>query len=96
LNENRPASQPRARRFDPSSGKRMMIMSVILLDGDSAGQEKEGKGWGRCCGRKLPVAEFGRLPEQRQLADDTHHCPHGRPTALLFRRHDLERQFRRV
>jgi DNA mismatch repair protein MutL len=36
------------------------------------------------------------LVEQRALADDTHHCPHGRPTALLFSRHDLERQFRRV
>jgi DNA mismatch repair protein MutL len=27
---------------------------------------------------------------------DAHHCPHGRPTALLFSRHDLDRQFRRV
>ena len=33
---------------------------------------------------------------QRQLAQDAHHCPHGRPTSLLFTHHDLSRQFRRT
>jgi DNA mismatch repair protein MutL len=47
-------------------------------------------------GDRLPPDEIAALLEQRHLADDTHHCPHGRPTALLFSRHDLERQFRRV
>jgi DNA mismatch repair protein MutL len=47
-------------------------------------------------GDRLLAEEIAALLEQRQLADDTHHCPHGRPTALLFSRHDLERQFRRV
>jgi DNA mismatch repair protein MutL len=47
-------------------------------------------------GDRLPAEQMAALVEQRQLADDTHHCPHGRPTALLFSRHDLERQFRRV
>jgi DNA mismatch repair protein MutL len=47
-------------------------------------------------GDRLEQEEIAALLEQRQLADDTHHCPHGRPTALLFSRHDLERQFRRV
>jgi DNA mismatch repair protein MutL len=47
-------------------------------------------------GDRLAGEEIAALLEQRQLADDTHHCPHGRPTALLFSRHDLERQFRRV
>jgi len=47
-------------------------------------------------GDRLGPEEIAALLEQRQLADDTHHCPHGRPTALLFSRHDLERQFRRV
>ena len=46
--------------------------------------------------REVPAGLPSALLEQRQLADDTHHCPHGRPTALLFSRHDLERQFRRV
>ena len=40
--------------------------------------------------------EISALVAQRSLADDTHHCPHGRPTALLFSKHELERQFRRV
>jgi DNA mismatch repair protein MutL len=47
-------------------------------------------------GDRLTPEQMAALVEQRQLADDTHHCPHGRPTALLFSRHDLERQFRRL
>jgi DNA mismatch repair protein MutL len=47
-------------------------------------------------GDRLTPEQMAALVEQRALADDTHHCPHGRPTALLFSRHDLERQFRRV
>lgn len=47
-------------------------------------------------GDRLTPEQMAALVEQRQLADDTHHCPHGRPTALLFSRSDLERQFRRV
>ena len=47
-------------------------------------------------GDHLTPEEIAALVAQRGLADDTHHCPHGRPTALLFSRHDLERQFRRV
>jgi DNA mismatch repair protein MutL len=47
-------------------------------------------------GDRLTPEQMAALVEQRQLADNTHHCPHGRPTALLFSRHDLERQFRRV
>ena len=47
-------------------------------------------------GDPLTPEEIAALVAQRQLADDTHHCPHGRPTALLFSKHDLDRQFRRV
>jgi DNA mismatch repair protein MutL len=47
-------------------------------------------------GDRLTPEEIAALVAQRALADDTHHCPHGRPTALLFSRHDLDRQFRRV
>jgi DNA mismatch repair protein MutL len=47
-------------------------------------------------GDRLNPEEMQALVAQRHLADDTHHCPHGRPTALLFSRGDLERQFGRV
>ena len=47
-------------------------------------------------GDALSPEEIAALVAQRNLADDTHHCPHGRPTSLLFTRHDLDRQFRRV
>ncbi|MCS6850253.1 MAG: DNA mismatch repair endonuclease MutL [Gemmataceae bacterium] len=47
-------------------------------------------------GDPLTSEEIAALVEQRHLAQDAHHCPHGRPTSLLFPKHDLERQFRRV
>ncbi len=47
-------------------------------------------------GDRLTPEQMSALLAQRHLAHDTHHCPHGRPTALLFSRHELERQFRRV
>jgi DNA mismatch repair protein MutL len=47
-------------------------------------------------GDRLTAEEIADLVEQRHLADDTHHCPHGRPTALLFSKQDLDRQFRRI
>src|SRR5262249_6719806 len=47
-------------------------------------------------GDPLNPEEIAALVAQRHLAADAHHCPHGRPTALLFTKHDLDRQFRRV
>jgi DNA mismatch repair protein MutL len=47
-------------------------------------------------GDRLTPEEISALVAQRDVADDTHHCPHGRPTSLLFSKHDLDRQFRRV
>jgi DNA mismatch repair protein MutL len=47
-------------------------------------------------GDRLTPEEIAALIAQRHLADDTHHCPHGRPTSLLFSRHELDRQFRRT
>jgi DNA mismatch repair protein MutL len=47
-------------------------------------------------GDRLTPEEIEALVAQRALAQDAHHCPHGRPTALLFSRQELERQFRRV
>jgi DNA mismatch repair protein MutL len=47
-------------------------------------------------GDKLTPEEITALLAQRELAQDSHHCPHGRPTSLRFTRHDLERHFKRV
>ena len=48
---------------------------------------------------RRPAKRRGRSPallEQRHLAQDTHHCPHGRPTALFFSREELDKQFKRT
>jgi DNA mismatch repair protein MutL len=47
-------------------------------------------------GDRLTAAEVAALVAQRDRAQDSHHCPHGRPTSLLFTHRDLERQFRRA
>jgi DNA mismatch repair protein MutL len=47
-------------------------------------------------GDPLTPEEIAALVEMRHLSNDTHHCPHGRPTALLFTRQELDRQFRRI
>ncbi|MBX9677569.1 MAG: DNA mismatch repair endonuclease MutL [Gemmataceae bacterium] len=47
-------------------------------------------------GDPLTAEEITDLAAMRHLATDAHHCPHGRPTALLFTRHELDKQFRRI
>lgn len=47
-------------------------------------------------GQPLTPAEIDALLERRHLVADSHHCPHGRPTALVFTRADLEKQFGRI
>lgn len=47
-------------------------------------------------GDRLTPEEVVALVAQRDLVDNSHHCPHGRPTALLFSRQELDRQFRRI
>jgi DNA mismatch repair protein MutL len=47
-------------------------------------------------GDRLTPAEIAHLLHLRQLAEDSHHCPHGRPTSLALSRKELDRQFRRV
>jgi len=46
-------------------------------------------------GDRLTPQEVTALLEQRHLVQDSHHCPHGRPTALVFSREELDRQFLR-
>jgi DNA mismatch repair protein MutL len=47
-------------------------------------------------GDRLTGEEIESLLAQRHLAQDQHHCPHGRPTSLVFTRDDLDRQFKRI
>jgi len=47
-------------------------------------------------GDRLSAEEIASLLEQRHLVDNPHHCPHGRPTALVLTREELDKQFKRV
>ena len=47
-------------------------------------------------GQRLSPDEVDALLARRHLAANTHHCPHGRPTALVFTKAELERQFGRT
>ncbi|MCA9225035.1 MAG: DNA mismatch repair endonuclease MutL [Planctomycetales bacterium] len=47
-------------------------------------------------GDRLSPEEVSALLEQRHLFHDTHHCPHGRPTALLFTKEELDKRFKRI
>lgn len=47
-------------------------------------------------GDRLGAEEIAFLLEHRQLVENSHHCPHGRPTALFLSKNELERQFRRL
>lgn len=47
-------------------------------------------------GQRLTPDEMSALLARRHLVADAHHCPHGRPTALVFTKSELERQFGRI
>jgi DNA mismatch repair protein MutL len=47
-------------------------------------------------GQRLTGDEIDALLDRRELAADAHHCPHGRPTALIFTKTELEKQFGRI
>jgi DNA mismatch repair protein MutL len=47
-------------------------------------------------GDRLSQEELSYLLHLREFAEDSHHCPHGRPTTLIFSRQELDRQFKRV
>ncbi|MBN9519546.1 DNA mismatch repair endonuclease MutL [bacterium] len=47
-------------------------------------------------GDRLTPEEISYLLHLRQLAEDSHHCPHGRPTSLRFTRQELDKQFGRI
>ena len=47
-------------------------------------------------GDRLAPEEIEALLKRRHLIDDAHHCPHGRPAAVVLSREELDRQFKRV
>ncbi len=47
-------------------------------------------------GDQLTPEEITALLEHRGLCQDAHHCPHGRPTSLVFSREELDRRFKRI
>ncbi len=47
-------------------------------------------------GDRLSADEIEALLDQRHLCQDAHHCPHGRPTSLLFTREELDKRFQRI
>lgn len=47
-------------------------------------------------GQRLKPEEIDSLLAQRHLCDDAHHCPHGRPTALVLSQTELDKQFGRL
>jgi DNA mismatch repair protein MutL len=47
-------------------------------------------------GDRLTPDQIAGLLAQRHLAQYSHHCPHGRPSSLMFTKQELDRQFRRM
>jgi DNA mismatch repair protein MutL len=47
-------------------------------------------------GDRLTPVEIEALIDQRHLVQDAHHCPHGRPTTLVFTRKELDHRFKRT
>jgi DNA mismatch repair protein MutL len=47
-------------------------------------------------GDRLSPEEISVLLQQREHYQDSHHCPHGRPTALVFTREELDKRFKRT
>lgn len=47
-------------------------------------------------GDRLSNEEMQALIEHRHLCQDAHHCPHGRPSWLVFSREELDKRFKRI
>lgn len=47
-------------------------------------------------GDRLTGSEIEALMSQWDATENAHHCPHGRPTALVFTREELDRRFKRT
>ena len=47
-------------------------------------------------GQRLAPEEMQELLKQRFTVQDSHHCPHGRPTSLMLSQATLDKQFGRL
>jgi DNA mismatch repair protein MutL len=47
-------------------------------------------------GDRLSPEEVSALLRQRHLCQDAHHCPHGRPAALVLTKQELDKRFLRI
>ena len=47
-------------------------------------------------GDQLSDGEITALLENGKMCQDAHHCPHGRPTSLVFSREELDKRFKRI
>ncbi|PHR94572.1 MAG: DNA mismatch repair protein MutL [Blastopirellula sp.] len=47
-------------------------------------------------GDRLSTEEIEALLDLRELCQDSHHCPHGRPTSLVFTNEELDKRFQRT
>ncbi len=47
-------------------------------------------------GDPLSPEEIDALLEHREICQDSHHCPHGRPTSMVYSREELDRRFGRI
>jgi len=47
-------------------------------------------------GDQLSAEEITALIQHRELCQNSHHCPHGRPTSLVFSREELDKRSKRI
>ena len=71
----------------PSPGRRDILESLLQMMACKAAIK---------AGQRLSNQEMTSLLDQSHLIDDAHHCPHGRPTALVLSQNELDRQFGRL
>ncbi|MCH2182275.1 MAG: DNA mismatch repair endonuclease MutL [Mariniblastus sp.] len=80
------------------------MVELVMSDGRSLGQQDlvdEMLHMYSCkaaikAGDPLTPEEIDSLLQHRDDCQDAHHCPHGRPTALVFSREELDRRFKRT
>lgn len=80
------------------------VIEIMIVDGDQVDKRDlldelmhmmSCKGAVKA-GDSLTPDEIESLLEWRALCQDSHHCPHGRPTSLVFTQDELDKRFQRT